>query len=316
VSYDRRIDREHPSLVLLLIDQSGSMSATMGGDHRTRAEAVADAVNGLLFELVLRCVKDSDEGPRPYYDVGVIGYSIRDQVGPAFSGGLEGRRVVSSVDLAEHPLRLEEKSGVAGSGVRRPVWVEPVAIGSTPMCEALDLAGTICAEWIEAHPHSFPPVVINMTDGVANDGDPARWAERLTELATTDGRLLLFNASISTEAGGTVAFPASPDDLPSDEAKGLFAMSSELPSFMVDAAATAGHDVTEGARGFVHNADVSSIVSFLRIGTATVHALPSHDPAGEAAGVDVALAPAASVEPVASSTEPADAADAAEAAGA
>jgi hypothetical protein len=188
------------------------------------------------------------------------------------------------------------------------VWVEPVAIGSTPMCEALDLAGTICAEWIEAHPHSFPPVVINMTDGVANDGDPARWAERLTELATTDGRLLLFNASISTEAGGTVSFPASPDDLPSDEAKGLFAMSSELPSFMVDAAATAGHDVIEGARGFVHNADVSSIVSFLRIGTATVHASPSHDPQGGSAGADVALTPAAEAG---SADAPGDAAEAA-----
>jgi len=274
VSYDRRIDREHPSLVLLLIDQSGSMSATMGEDHRTRAQAVADAVNGLLFELVLRCVKDAEEGPRPYYDVGVIGYSIRDQVGPAFSGELEGRRVVSSVDLAEHPLRLDEQANGSGGGVRRPVWVEPVAIGSTPMCEALDLAGTICAEWIEEHPHSFPPVVINMTDGIANDGDPAHWAERLTELATTDGRLLLFNASISTEAGGTIGFPSSADELPSDEAKALFAMSSELPPFMVDAAATAGRDVREGARGFVHNADVSAIVSFLRIGTATVHALP------------------------------------------
>jgi hypothetical protein len=116
VSYDRRIDREHPSLVLLLIDQSGSMSATMGEDHRTRAQAVADAVNGLLFELVLRCVKDAEEGPRPYYDVGVIGYSIRDQVGPAFSGELEGRRVVSSVDLAEHPLRLDEQTNGSGGG--------------------------------------------------------------------------------------------------------------------------------------------------------------------------------------------------------
>lgn len=269
MSYDRRIDREHPSLVLLLIDQSGSMSATMGGDHRTRAEAVADAVNGVLFELVLRCVKDATEGPRPYYDVGVIGYAIRDQVGSVLAGELEGRQVVSSVELAEHPLRLDDEDGA-----RRPVWVEPLAIGSTPMCEALDLAGTICAEWIEAHPHSFPPVVINMTDGVANDGDPIAWAERLTRLSTTDGQLLLFNASIATEAGGTVAFPSDPDTLPSDEAKGLFAMSSELPPFMVDAAATAGHDVTQGARGFVHNADVSAIVSFLRIGTATVHTTP------------------------------------------
>ena len=89
-------------------------------------------------------------------------------------------------------------------------------------------------------------------------------------------------------------------------------MSSVLPSFMVDAAATAGHEVTEGARGFVHNADVSSIVSFLRIGTATVHALPSHDPARESAGVDLASTSAADAEPAASvAAESADAADAA-----
>jgi hypothetical protein len=275
MAYDRRIDREHPSLVLLLLDQSGSMSATMGGDHRTRAEAVADAVNGLLFELVLRCVKDAEEGPRPYYDVGVIGYAIRDQVGPAFGGELEGHQLVSSVALAEHPLRVEESTGPGGQRVRTPVWVEPVAIGSTPMCEALDLAGRICADWIEAHPHSFPPVVINLTDGVANDGDPKHWARRLTELATTDGSVLLFNASIATEAGGVIAFPSDPDVLPSDAARELFAMSSPLPPFMVDAAASAGHAIDEAARGLVHNADVTSIVSFLRIGTATVHTVPT-----------------------------------------
>jgi len=272
MTYDRRIDREHPSLVLLLLDQSGSMSATMGGDHRTRAEAVADAVNSVLFELVLRCVKDADEGPRHYYDVGVVGYAIRDHVGSVLGGELAGRRVVSSIDLAEHPLRLEAAVGDGGRTVRTPVWVEPLAVGSTPMCEAFDLAGTICAEWIEEHPHSFPPVVINLTDGVANDGDPAEWVERLTRLSTTDGSLLLFNASIATEAGGAIAFPSDPDGLPSDAAKALFALSSPLPPFMVDAAASSGHDVTAGARGFVHNADVSSILSFLRIGTATVHA--------------------------------------------
>jgi hypothetical protein len=278
MTYDRRIDREHPSLVLLLLDQSGSMSATMGGDHRTRAEAVADAVNSVLFELVLRCVKDADEGPRHYYDVGVVGYAIRDQVGSVLGGELAGRRVVSSIDLAEHPLRLEEAVGDGGRTVRTPVWVEPLAVGSTPMCEAFDLAGTICAEWIEEHPHSFPPVVINLTDGVANDGDPAEWVERLTRLSTTDGSLLLFNASIATEAGGAIAFPSDADGLPSDAAKALFALSSPLPPFMVDAAASSGHDVTAGARGFVHNADVSSILSFLRIGTATVHASTASAP--------------------------------------
>ncbi len=278
MAYDRRIDREHPSLVLLLLDQSGSMSATMGGDHRTRAEAVADAVNSVLFELVLRCVKDAGEGPRHYYDVGVVGYAVRDQVGSVLGGELADRRIVSSIALAEHPLRLEETARDGGRTVRTPVWVEPLAIGSTPMCEALDLAGTICAEWIEEHPNSFPPVVINLTDGVANDGDPAEWAARLTRLSTTDGPLLLFNASIATEAGGTIAFPSDPDGLPSDAAKELFAISSPLPPFMVDAAASSGHEVTAGARGFVHNADVSSILSFLRIGTATVHTSPGGAP--------------------------------------
>jgi len=274
MAYDRRIDRAHPSLVLLLLDQSGSMSATMGGDHRTRAEAVADAVNSVLFELVLRCVKDAGEGPRHYYDAGVIGYAVPDQVGAALGGELAGRTTVSSVELAEHPLRLEERMLDGGRTVRTPVWVEPLAIGSTPMCEALDLAGKVCADWIEAHPHSFPPVVINLTDGIANDGDPSEWAQRLTRLSTTDGQLLLFNASIATEAGGIIAFPSDGEALPSDEARKLFELSSPLPPFMADAAAAAGHDVGVGARGFVHNADVSAILSFLRIGTATVHTSP------------------------------------------
>lgn len=44
-------------------------------------------------------------------------------------------------------------------------------------------------------------------------------------------------------------------------------MSSVLPSHMRSYAASQGHRVSEGTRGFVYNADITSVVEFLDIGT-------------------------------------------------
>lgn len=277
--YQQRIDRAHPALVLMVLDQSSSMSGDMAGATVAKERALADAVNRIIYELVLRCVKNATEGPRHYYDLGLIGYGPPNdytggEAGPAWSGKLAGRTVVSSVDVAHNPVHLVSVPNGQGAQVRSPVWYQPVSEGTTPMCEALHLAGETTAEWIRRHPDSFPPVLIHVTDGASTDGDPRVWGERIQQLATTDGNVLLLNLSLSQDENAS-RFPADRRTLRDRAARELFDMSSVLPPFMLAAARASGLDVPDGGRGFVNNADIAAVVTFFQIGTATIHQMVS-----------------------------------------
>src|SRR6516162_9726029 len=105
--YTAEISRANPSCFLFLIDQSRSMARPFGGQRGiVKAQGVANAVNRVMQNLVLKCTKS--DGIRDYFYVGVIGYGAK--VGPAFSGGLAGQGLVRISDVADKPLRLEERS--------------------------------------------------------------------------------------------------------------------------------------------------------------------------------------------------------------
>ncbi len=267
--YQRRVDRDHPALFMFLVDQSYSMNEPVAGrSDQSKAVALADAINNLLYEMVMRCVKNPQEGPRHYYDLAVVGYGA--SVGPVLGGQLASRDIVSIIEIANNPMRVEQRDqSTQGGSVRVPVWLDPVADGATPMSGAMDQAGALIARWVKEHPSSFPPILINISDGAATDGDPLVWTRRLASLSTEDGNVLLFNLNVSALGGDQIFFPGSPDELPDDYARQMFAMSSELPGFMQEMAGMQGHAMKPGARGFVFNADMTSVVNFLQIGTAT-----------------------------------------------
>jgi hypothetical protein len=139
------------------------------------------------------------------------------------------------------------------------------------MCEAIAVAGGHVYDRVTAHPDSFPPIVINITDGMVTDSPYNgatldQWAERLTGIQTTDGPPLLFNIFLSPASGGGVLFPASARGLP-PPGPDLFRISSPLPPLMRANAAHAATPVEAGARGFGFNADSRMLLSFLEIGT-------------------------------------------------
>ncbi|MCP3856635.1 MAG: VWA domain-containing protein [Actinomycetia bacterium] len=269
--YAQRVDRENPACFVFLVDQSFSMTEPCAGrPDQSKAEALADAINNLLYELVMRCVKNPSEGPRHYYDIAVIGYG--GTIGPAWGGNLAGRDLVPIVDIANNAMRVDEKDrSTTGKSIKRPVWFDPIADGATPMAGAMDFCGAMVAGWVNAHPTSFPPIIINISDGAATDGDPVEWTRRLESLGTQDGNVLVFNVNISATEGAKLMFPSSPDQLPDKYAQQMFEMSSVLPGFMQEMAGMQGHQVGAGARGFVFNADITTVVNFLQIGTATHH---------------------------------------------
>lgn len=271
--YTAEISRTNPSCFLFLIDQSGSMQDPFGGGEsvRKKADGVADAINRLLQNLVIKCAKS--EGVRDYYHVGVIGYG--STVGSAFVGVLAGRELVPVSEIATMPARIEERTkkvddgagGLVDQTVKFPIWFDPIANGGTPMCQAFANAQGILSGWFSQHPDCFPPIVINITDGESTDGDPTSAASELKNLASSDGNILLFNVHLSSQRAMPVEFPDSEVGLPDQFAQLLFRMSSSLPGYMRSIAQQEGIFVSDGTRGFVFNGDMVSVIRFLDIGT-------------------------------------------------
>ena len=270
MSYEAEVSRNNPSAFLFLVDRSGSMTDPYGNGKR-KADGVADAINKLLTNLSIKCTKS--EGVRDYYDVGVISYG--KQVEPALVGELAGQTLASISAVANHPARVEERTkkeedgagGIAEVKVKFPVWFDAKAAGATPMCEALKLAHGTLQTWVTAHPYSFPPIVINITDGESTDGDPTTDASNIRSLATQDGNVLLFNCHISGTAGESILFADAEEGLPDQFAKLLFNMSSVLPPSIRECAQREGFRVSDNTRGFAFNADLVELIRFLDIGT-------------------------------------------------
>jgi len=270
--YTAEISRTNPSCFLFLVDQSASMLKPFGGHlGKAKAQGVADAVNRLLQNLVIKCAKS--EGIRNYFHVGVIGYG--GGVDSAFGGALEGRKLVSIGELAMNPLRVEERlrkvddgsGGLKEQPLKFPVWLEPVAQGKTPMCKALALATQDIEDFVAQYPDCYPPVVINITDGEATDGAPEPPATALRSVASNDGNALLFNLHLSSRSARPIEFPDREEVLPDEYARILFRMASPLPVRLQGGAREQGFRVSDQTRGFVFNADLVSVVRFMDIGT-------------------------------------------------
>ncbi len=273
MAYQAEISRKNPGCFLFLVDQSESMEDPFGGGEagRRKAEELATILNKLIHNLCIRCAKS--DAIYDYFHVGVLGYS-ESSCKPALGGELSGRSLVPVSELASKPLRIEDRvkksddgaGGVVDQTVKFPVWFDPYSKGGTPMCAALKEATKIVQTWCQEHPSGFPPIVINITDGEATDGDPSRAAEGVRELETSDGSTLLFNIHLSSHRG-KVEFPDSEQGLADDFARRLFRMSSALPPYLLREAQAEGYQVSEGTRGFVFNADLAAVIQFLDIGT-------------------------------------------------
>lgn len=276
--YQREISRDHKACILFLLDQSYSMVEPLGGSHHRKCDELVRAVNTWLYNMSIRAA--GDEGIRDYMDVGVVGYRTDQRATPiiqsALVGPLAGRELVSVTEIGNSPARIdtvmqqfpdEETGGMIEFPSENPVWVDPVAEGSTPMCHVLYHAYQLLSQWIAQHPDSFPPIVVHISDGESQDGDPLPYAEAVRGLTTNDGNVLLFNCHLSMQHTETFLFPSTDAVFQDHLAKVLFHMSSELPRPFYQAALGEGFPLQPGARGMAFNADMAVLVKFLDMGT-------------------------------------------------
>lgn len=258
-SYTAPISRSHPTLIVFMLDQSGSMANDYNVSE-SRSEYLAHVVDQLLEELAARC--NRADGIRDYFHIALIGYGnekIRNLVDQRSS-----TEWVPISKLVEQPLSISKDR----EGVPHPHWVPVISEGDTPMQAAFERVCHIVAHWCDQYPESYPPTVINITDGDSTDGDPEGPARILRQIHTRDGETLLFNLHVDDrqKESRPIIFPVSPKGL-NEYGSLLFRISSPMPEHLLEAAAQDGFSVTPASRFFAYGAGADLATRFLNLGT-------------------------------------------------
>lgn len=280
-AYTARVDREHPTAFIFLIDQSVSMKriTTFNGEDMTLSEAVARIVNAQINELVERCVKNNET--RHYFDIAMIGYG--EEAYSAWNGSLEGRDFVTPEEIRNNPFRkitvkeeVRTRKGISIKEVERKQWMTSRHDGTwMHMHKALKRAEGLVEDWLRDHKGKdcYPPTVINITDGQYNhvtDAEMQQLSNELKSMFTNDGNVLFFNIHIVPDMAESVVFPASADEL-NDNGWGerLYNMSSLLPlNYNEQIRSIFGDkqtDIRYHAMGV--NTGMERLVKMMRIGT-------------------------------------------------
>ena len=256
------IGTSNPGCIVILVDQSWSMSGNYGTG--TKIEVATLAVNGILSELVAAC--QAGDVIKDRCRVSVISYGERVEcvvdgmISEVASSVVKVKRVTRSIS--------DGAGGVVEVEMQIPIWVQPAADNGTPMHLAFKHASEIVQRWCAEPPDGFPPIVINVTDGEANYPDlTAEAAKTVTKHHTTDGSVLLFNIHIADNMH-TVTLPHSTVQLVGDNfAEFLFDISSVLPEPLHEAAKTADFSIEHNARCFTYNADPVTMIKILNFGS-------------------------------------------------
>src|SRR5262249_61312568 len=107
MTYQAEISRASPTAVVMVIDQSTSMSHRLRSGQ-SKAAFLADVLNKTLYTLIASCSKA--DGVRDYFHVGVVAYGGNGAGdGPPLVGG--SRAAPSSPPGAPPPPRTRHETG-------------------------------------------------------------------------------------------------------------------------------------------------------------------------------------------------------------
>jgi hypothetical protein len=224
--YEKLVQRANPGLIVMILDDSGSMSTNMAGTSDTRYQWVERYSGIILKELLARSMEMAGSTPtvkaRYYLDVIKYGSTVE-----AWQNGAEGD---AELDIGEAAKRFTD-NGSLGLGGK---------LGGTDAAAAFDFARKRIEKALqkERFKNSFPPIVFHLTDGESHtDAEPV--ARQITSLSSSDGNVLLVNAYIGTSTQLNYKdpndFPGYLDESevgPSQDNLRLFRMSSVIPDSM------------------------------------------------------------------------------------
>lgn len=279
MAYSANITQNNRQTIIFLIDQSGSMNEniTWCGNLMTKAEAVTDVVNNALGEIVARCNNYGQY--KSYFNIAVIGYGgngVKSLLGEGrqvfFTPselGYGWKRNVEVINVRKLPNGKE-----CATKVNKKVWIEPHAEGKTPMFGAFNYVFDLLAASIaqECAKDCFPPIVINVTDGEAtdcNENELDSVTQRVKNLATNDGNVLLMNVHIGGSEDDSIIFPSHTNcPLQSKFARLLFNVSSVMPEFFEREIIQICNN-EKPFKAFAYNASIGDLVRMVNIGSSS-----------------------------------------------
>lgn len=270
---DKQWSSAHPGLLIILLDQSGSMLKPYSGND-SKTVFASKAVNKVIDNIIQK--NFDGEAPKNRCFISVIGYN--HNVKELCSGWLK--------DLDNNPLKIEKiiekqpngNGGIIEVEVDQPIWVEPITQdGTTNMKGAMDLAKETVINWMKDHQDKDDPapVIINISDGVPYYNrldvhlcmeETTKVANEIMNLSNADGNVLIFNAMIEKDGAKSV-FPNDINNLNDEEAKFLFNITSVIPDSYKGAAAKSGLEMMENSRGCIFQADAVQLIQLIDFGS-------------------------------------------------
>lgn len=262
-----------PGLLIIMIDQSGSMLSLYDGGPDSRTVFASRAVNRIIDTIIHK--NFDGKAPKNRCFIALIGYN--HNVKNLKSGYLK--------DLDESPIRIEtikQKISDGAGGIltidkNMPIWVEPITQdGATNMKGAFEMAKEIIEKWIADKPNNPAPVIINISDGVPyfQGLEVAECMQQtitivnqIKAIDTADGKVQIFNAMIGDGTKEKI-FPCSANELDGEEAKFLFEISTEIPnSYKAVGETKFGMGIRDGARGAVYNVEGINLINLIDFGS-------------------------------------------------
>jgi hypothetical protein len=217
--YEKKISRAEPGLIVMVLDDSGSMADNLPGTSDPKYKWV-DRYGGIIFkECLVRSteLKNDRAEIKPRYFLNVIRYGSQPQIW--------GSREMDIKAVVEKYANDGNSLGLGG------------LLSGTDAAKSFQMTYEYLKEAItqDRFKNSFPPMVFHLTDGMS-ETDATPIAEQIKQLATADGNVLVVNAFIGTE---TILNYKGPEDFPgyttfseaepSEDNVRLFNMSSETP---------------------------------------------------------------------------------------
>jgi hypothetical protein len=290
--YSQTLSRQYPGLFVILLDQSESMIQE-DANGMSKAKIVTTYVNIIIQKMIEIAQVDEFAGRRKNYAyVSILGYN--DNVYPL----LTSPTPMSLPDLDDKPLGIianekliPDASGKIAKRVKEKirVWVKPHASGQTDMTLAFEEAERVIRDWLDTPPEAieqapdgqtqkprsecFPPILINITDAKHNGPrDPSDVINRISQMGTDYGQVLIYNCHFTHENAKPCFFPATLNELQQytseRQAGRMFEMSSKLPNILTDKAEKYWRrPIPQGSRCFIYNADPDVLLRFLQWGT-------------------------------------------------
>lgn len=217
--YEKKISVATPGLICFLLDDSGSARDCFPGTTDPVFKWIERYSGIILKELLTRCtqVQGDQVIVKPRYHTSITLYGSKTQ--------LWGDPITDIESTVGKYTGAENSIGLGGN------------LEGTDAKSAFEKVYDILKDAIEQDKFkdSFPPMVFHLTDGESQT-DATPFAEKIKQLATADGNVLIVNAYIGTQTNLEYKVPedftgyaTEQEAGPSEDNIRLFNMSSEIP---------------------------------------------------------------------------------------